>query len=426
MPTYLVTGATSGIGLATSRALAQRGADLVLLARNEDGLRMLKDELGAIVVPGDVRDADDVRRAFEAAPRLDGVVHAAAVAAYGRFEEIPAEIFTATVATTLLGTVTVAREAIRRFRAQGGGRLVVVGSLLGDISVPYMSPYITSKWGVHGLVRTLQQEHRDLSISLVSPGGVDTPIYDHAATYLGVKGKAPGYVQSAEDVAARVLSALDRPRRQVQSGPLNRAVRLGFRAAPGLFDLAVGPAMRQQGLRRGPVAATPGNVKDSASQLRTQGERMKTITRDVDAPAHAVWQVLSDGWTYATWVVGASRVRDVDPQWPATGTRIHHSFGPWPAVIQDYTRVEHSEPERELVLKARGWPVGEARVIISIQPTSAETCRLRIQEDAIAGPGKAVPRGVRQAVIGPRNTETLYRLALIAEGRYRNAMSQHA
>jgi len=106
--------------------------------------------------------------------------------------------------------------------------------------------------------------------------------------------------------------------------------------------------------------------------------------------------------------------------WPATGSRIHHSFGPWPAVIQDYTRVERSEPERELVLKARGWPVGEARVVINLTPTGAQSCRLSIQEDAIAGPGKGLPRTLRQTVIGPRNTETLYRLALIAEGRYRN------
>lgn len=146
----------------------------------------------------------------------------------------------------------------------------------------------------------------------------------------------------------------------------------------------------------------------------------RVIQRDVAAPASAVWAVLCDGWTYATWVVGASRVRDVDEQWPARGTRIHHAFGPWPAVIQDYTRVEASTPEQELVLKARGWPVGEARVILRLTPTGDATCRVDIVEDAIAGPGRAIPAAVRQAVIGPRNRETLYRLALLAEGRHRN------
>ncbi|MEI2786351.1 MAG: SDR family NAD(P)-dependent oxidoreductase [Candidatus Nanopelagicales bacterium] len=429
MPTYLITGATSGIGLATATMLAERGADLVLMGRNLDSLEKVQAELGqaCVLVAGDVRETADVERAFAAVPGpLDGVVHAAAVAAYGRFEQIPPDVFTATVATTLLGTITVARAAITRFIAQGGGRLVVVGSLLGDISVPYMSPYITAKWGVHGLVRTLQQETRGsgIDISLVSPGGVDTPIYDNAATYLGVKGQAPGKVQSAQECATRVVSALHRPRRQVQSGPLNRIARVGYRLVPAVFDAAVGPVMRWQGLHPDPVAATPGNVFSPVSgEPRMQGQRMKNtliVHREVNAPAKAVWQVLTDGWTYATWVVGASRVRDVDATWPATGSRIHHAFGPWPAVIQDYTRVERSEPERELVLKARGWPVGEARVVINLTPTGAKSCRLSIQEDAIAGPGTAMPRTLRQAVIGPRNKETLYRLALIAEGRYRN------
>lgn len=147
-----------------------------------------------------------------------------------------------------------------------------------------------------------------------------------------------------------------------------------------------------------------------------------TVHRAVDAPAAAVWQVLTDGWTYANWVVGASRVRDVDANWPEVGSRIHHAFGPWPAVIQDSTIVERSEPERLLVLKARGWPVGEARVALRIDPTGDESCQLEIVEDAVAGPGRwAVPRPLRQLAIGPRNRETLYRLGLIAEGRHRNA-----
>lgn len=60
------------------------------------------------------------------------------------------------------------------------------------------------------------------------------------------------------------------------------------------------------------------------------GEPGPTVTRVVKAPIDAVWAVLADGWSYPVWVVGASRVRDVDAGWPAVGTRIHHAFGPWP------------------------------------------------------------------------------------------------
>ncbi len=143
------------------------------------------------------------------------------------------------------------------------------------------------------------------------------------------------------------------------------------------------------------------------------------VSRDVDAPAEAVWRVLADGWSYPTWVVGASRVRDVDTGWPEVGTRIHHAFGPWPAVIQDYTVAEEMTPERRLVLKARGWPVGEARVVITIEPTGPERCRVTMAEDAINGPGALVPHPLRQVLILPRNRESLYRVALLAEGQYR-------
>jgi hypothetical protein len=147
-----------------------------------------------------------------------------------------------------------------------------------------------------------------------------------------------------------------------------------------------------------------------------------TITRRAQAPATAVWRVLSDGWSYATWVVGASRVRDVDAGWPAQGSRVHHSFGPWPLFIQDFTRVEQSVPGSELILRARGWPVGEARVRITVKDLGPDTSEMVITEDAVAGPGALIPAALRHLIIGPRNKETLYRLALLAEGRHRESL----
>jgi uncharacterized protein YndB with AHSA1/START domain len=147
-----------------------------------------------------------------------------------------------------------------------------------------------------------------------------------------------------------------------------------------------------------------------------------TITRRVAAPAAAVWSVLCDGWSYATWVVGASRVRDVDAGWPAVGTRVHHSFGLWPLLIQDVTRVEAVTPNRELVLTARGWPVGEARVHLSIREEGPGTSVVSITEDAVSGPGRLVPPPARHLLLVPRNREALHRLALLAEGRHREAI----
>ena len=149
------------------------------------------------------------------------------------------------------------------------------------------------------------------------------------------------------------------------------------------------------------------------------GKGVVTVTRVVDAPAQAVWDVLSDGWFYATWVVGASRVRDVDQGWPAEGTRIHHSFGVWPTVINDTTHVLRSVEPSELALRARGWPAGEAEVLLTVTPEDAGSCTVRMAEDAVTGPGKLMPQPLRQLAIGPRNVEALRRLAYLAEGRHR-------
>jgi len=145
------------------------------------------------------------------------------------------------------------------------------------------------------------------------------------------------------------------------------------------------------------------------------------IERTVDAPADAVWSVLADGWLYANWVVGASRVRAVDDGWPAPGSRLHHSFGVWPAVIDDTSEVLQSTPGQLLELSARGWPLGTARVLLTVRAHGAQ-CVVALREDVASGPGRLVPALLRQLVIVPRNTETLQRLALLAEGRYRAGM----
>ena len=143
---------------------------------------------------------------------------------------------------------------------------------------------------------------------------------------------------------------------------------------------------------------------------------MSENQRTIHASPDAVWQVLADGWLYPVWVVGATRMRDVDPDWPAQGSRIHHSAGVWPVVVNDETRVESVEPQRRLRLRAKGWPLGEADVVIELEPAGAGTT-VRIIEDAATGPGKLVPKVVRTPLLKWRNSETLRRLAFLAEGR---------
>lgn len=288
--TVLVIGASSGIGRATAHLLATEGANLVLASRSEQALEQTRQECvsrGAgdvLVLPTDVGDRKAVESLFAAAVeahgRIDGVVHSAAVVAYGRFTEIPAEVFDHSLQTNVTGAANVGRSALKHFADESGGSLVVVGSVLGKIATPYMSPYITSKWAVHGLVRTLQIEAREtpgVHVSLISPGGVNTPVYAQAGSYTGHPGHPPPPVTSPERVARDVVKALDHPQRDRDVGIANGAMVAGFRILPGVFDAAVAPLMRLFGQGRDSVEPHPGNVFEPVPELEAVRGRWPRI-----------------------------------------------------------------------------------------------------------------------------------------------------
>jgi uncharacterized protein YndB with AHSA1/START domain len=143
---------------------------------------------------------------------------------------------------------------------------------------------------------------------------------------------------------------------------------------------------------------------------------MSTNTRVIETVPDHVWDVLADGWLYPLWVVGASRMRDVDETWPQVGSKLHHSAGVWPALVDDETEVLAIDPGRSIRLRAAGWPMGEAEVLITLTASGAHT-HVEIQEDAVSGPGTLMPKPLRDPLIGWRNVETLRRLAFLAEGR---------
>jgi uncharacterized protein YndB with AHSA1/START domain len=143
---------------------------------------------------------------------------------------------------------------------------------------------------------------------------------------------------------------------------------------------------------------------------------MIEVERIVRTTPQRVWDVLSDGWLYPLWVVGASRMREVDREWPEVGAKIHHSVGVWPALLDDDTEVVANEPLRMLELRARAWPFGEAGVRLHLSEHGSGT-RVVIEEDAVSGPGRLVPQPLRAPGLKWRNVETLRRLAFIAERR---------
>jgi uncharacterized protein YndB with AHSA1/START domain len=141
-----------------------------------------------------------------------------------------------------------------------------------------------------------------------------------------------------------------------------------------------------------------------------------TVDRLIAATRQQVWNVIADGWTYSQWVVGNTRMRAVDPSWPAAGSTIHHTIGIWPVVLNDETEVESSNPTEELVLLAKGRPFGKARITLRLTDTE-EGCCVEMAEVPVGGPLNLVPRRLALAAAYPRNRECLARLAALAERR---------
>src|SRR4029077_299304 len=143
---------------------------------------------------------------------------------------------------------------------------------------------------------------------------------------------------------------------------------------------------------------------------------MATNERRIGATPERVWDVLADGGLYPLWGVGATRMRGVDETWPAVGSRLHHSVGSWPLLIDDTTSVLECTPQSVLRLRARAWPAGDAQVTIQLNGSGADTL-VEIEEDAESGPGLLVPKPARDLGLHWRNVESLRRLAFLAERR---------
>jgi hypothetical protein len=229
------------------------------------------------------------------------------------------------------------------------------------------------------------------------------------------------------------LSFATPTRRWIHAGTLRLRAAPGPEDLPTRFDPLEHPLpgagtypwtrrLREYSYRvaRGPAPGKPARRADPASNLQrsarpTERTSMSTVTQVFNSPAPEVWKVIADGWLYSGWVVGASRIRAVDAHWPEVDARLHHSVGAWPLVVDDSTKVAAVDPGKSLELIARGWPVGEAKVVITLEDLGSQ-CRVTIAEDAVRGPGLAVPKALRDPAISIRNRETLKRLELMAAG----------
>jgi hypothetical protein len=142
-----------------------------------------------------------------------------------------------------------------------------------------------------------------------------------------------------------------------------------------------------------------------------------TVERDTSASREEVWAVIADGWTYSQWVVGNSRMRAVDLNWPNVGSTIRHSVGVCPLLLDDVTVVEDCQPLQQLVLLAKGRPFGKARITLRLFDLDDGGCRIEMAEVPVGAPLGWVPKRLALAAAFPRNRECTWRLAAIAERR---------
>jgi len=141
-----------------------------------------------------------------------------------------------------------------------------------------------------------------------------------------------------------------------------------------------------------------------------------TVHRDIAASPARVQTVLSDGWLWAGWVVGATHIRDVEDAWPAVGSKLHHKVGAWRVTIADFTEVKALQDARLLVLRVRAWPIGEGEVRLELSATAGGT-RVTMHEKPTSGPARLLPGIAVNWLLRARNRESLARLASIAERR---------
>ena len=282
----VVTGASSGIGRETAVGYAGRGASVILAARSEDALHDVALECwsaGAedvLVYVADIAEADQVQALFATAAdrfgRVDIAVQCAAITAFGRFEDIPVEVFEGIVRTNLIGSANVARAALVHFQKHESGHLVLIGSLLGTAAAPYQSAYVATKFALHGLVRVLRQENQHLpgiKVHGVYPGPVDTPVYGSASNYFGRTPRVPPTAVSPATVVSAIIRATNRRRStERQVGWFNRPAIAAYTLLPTVYDALIGPFLRRVAFTSAPSEPSDGNVIDRSPGGRASAE----------------------------------------------------------------------------------------------------------------------------------------------------------
>ena len=281
--TIVITGATSGNGLATAQEAVRRGAKVVLAARSADDLEGVASQLRAAggqvaICSADMADEAAAERIAQTAMDnfggFDTWVNNAAIGTYGTLEQVSLEDHRHLFEVNYFGVLKGSLVAARHLRAKGGA-IINLGSVLADRTMIFQGPYSASKHAVlaatDALRMELEREGAPISVTLIKPGAIHTPFPEYARNYLDAPPRLPPVLYDPRLVADAILFAAEHPRRQLYVGGAGFLISVAGRVAPRLTDLVLEALGRP--LQIAPQDPGDPSLRDNLYQPRPGGAR---------------------------------------------------------------------------------------------------------------------------------------------------------
>lgn len=278
----LITGASSGVGFAAAEEFARAGADVALVARGRTGLQAAArgaraHGAAAHVITADLADRAAAEAAVEeAAAKLGGIdvlVWCAASMVFGHFADTDPDDYNRTTAVTYTAAVDTIRAALPHLEASGG-TIVATGSIMAKVPLPTFASYAAAKHALRGFLGSLRvellQSGSPVTVSMVHPGAVDTPLWSHVTSADGTLPRNPPDSYSPETVARALLACAENPRAEFTLGLEARAIETLFALARPVADRVLVLVDRFYGSGSRP-APEQGMHWESADEGRANG-----------------------------------------------------------------------------------------------------------------------------------------------------------